>query len=230
MSKKAEEKDILEEIVLSDKPHDQLLSFFERYKKFMIIGAGLFFGGILIGWGYKTFIQKPKEKTAQVQMIRAQQYFEMDSFRLALNGDGSFPGFKTIVDQYGSTPAGNGAKLYAGISALQLGEYQASIDFLSKFSTSDVVLNARKFGCTADAYAELGKMEEAAANYQKAVDAAPLNSLTAPTYMFRLAKALEATNKKAEAVKIYESLYETFPESFEGNSAQKEMARVEAGL
>lgn len=232
MAKKANptEEDIMEEVVLSEKPHDKLLAFFETYKRHLAIGTGLLLASILIGWGYKTFIMVPKQNNAQIQMIRAQQYFEMDSFNLALNGDGSFPGFKTIVDQYGGTPAGNGAKIYAGISALQLGQYQTAIDYLNDFKSSDELLNARKFGCMADAYAELGKMDEATSNYQKAVDAAPDNEITAPVYYFRLAKALEATNKKDDAVKVYETLNLKFPETYEGNTAQKEMARVQAGL
>lgn len=232
MAKKANttEEDIIEEVIFSEKPHDKLLAFFETYKRHLAIGTGLLFGVILIGWGYKTFIVVPKQKNAQVQMIRAQQYFEMDSFNLALNGDGSFPGFKLIIDQYGGTPAGNGAKIYAGICALHLGEYQAAIDYLNKFKTSDALLNARKYGCMADAYAELGKMAEAAGHYQKAVDAAPDNEITAPVYYFRLAKSLEATDKKNEAVKVYETLNLKFPDTYEGNIAQKEMARVQAGL
>src|SRR5690606_13626365 len=113
-------------------------------------------------------IAAPKESKAQTQMIRAQQYFEIDSFNLALNGDGVSQGFKDIVSQYGGTKAGNGAKLYAGISALQTSDFKGALEYLESFNTDDPMLNARKYGCIGDAHAELNDMVAAESNYQKA--------------------------------------------------------------
>ncbi|MFC2152805.1 tetratricopeptide repeat protein, partial [Bacteroidota bacterium] len=42
-------------------------------------------GGYL---GYNRFVMTPKENEAKSQMWMAEQYFELDSFNLALNGDG----------------------------------------------------------------------------------------------------------------------------------------------
>ena len=44
-------------------------------------------------------------------MFKGEQYFAKDSFNLALNGNGAdYEGFEAIIDQYGSTSAGNLAK------------------------------------------------------------------------------------------------------------------------
>lgn len=202
--------------------------FFEKNSKII---AGVTIGFILLvilGYGYKQMILAPKESKAQTQMIRAQQYFEIDSFALALNGDGVSVGFKDIVSQYGSTKAGNGAKLYAGISALQTGQFKEALDYLQSFSTDDALLNARKYGCIGDAHSELNDMVAAETNYSKAVDADADNSLTAPFYLYKLAVAQVANNKKEDAIKNFELLTEKFPTSAEGTIAQISLAELQA--
>jgi len=202
--------------------------FFEKNSK-LIVGATI---GILVviagGYGYKHLILAPKEDKAQTQIIRAQHYFEIDSFNLALNGDNVALGFKDIADQYSGTNVGNGARLYAGISALHLGDFEGAIKYLESFSCDDPLLNARKYGCLGDAKAELNDMAAAATYYQKAVESAPDNKITAPTYLYRLAKAQEAAGKTAEAEATFDRLSNSFPESFEGVQAEKELARLQA--
>lgn len=202
--------------------------FFEKNSK-IIAGATIgFLLLVVLGYGYKQMILAPKENKAQSQMIRAQQYFEMDSFNLALNGDGVSVGFKDIVDQYGSTKAGNGAKLYAGISALQSGAFKEALGFLESFSTDDPMLNARKYGCMGDAHAELNDMVAAENNYQKAFDADAENSITAPFYLYKLAKTQVENKKSDDAIKNLEALTEKFPTSPEGTIAQIDLAELEA--
>ena len=43
-------------------------------------------------WGLKKFYLIPLEQDAQKEIFYAQQYFEKDSFNLALNGDGQNAG------------------------------------------------------------------------------------------------------------------------------------------
>jgi len=76
---------------------------------------------LVVGWlGLNRFYIDPRSNSAQEQMFEAQNYFEKDSFNLALNGDGSNPGFLDIIDDYGSTDAGNLAKFQSGNSYLAL--------------------------------------------------------------------------------------------------------------
>jgi TolA-binding protein len=202
--------------------------FFEKNSKII---AGITVVAILViilGYGYKQMILGPKEAKAQTQMIRAQQYFEMDSFNLALNGDGVSQGFKDIVSQYGSTKAGNGAKFYAGVSALQSGDFKGALEYLESFSTDDAMLNARKYGCIGDAHAELKDMVAAESNYSKAVDADADNTITAPFYLYKLAKSQVENKKTDDAIKNLEALTEKFPTTPEGTIAQIDLAKLQA--
>ncbi len=49
---------------------------------------------------YQKWYLKPLEEEANSQMYVAEQYFQRDSFNLALNGDGNYDGFIGINEDY----------------------------------------------------------------------------------------------------------------------------------
>jgi tetratricopeptide (TPR) repeat protein len=189
----------------------------------VVIGAILV---IAVGYfGLNKFYLEPRTKNAQDQMFQAQNYFEKDSFNLALNGDGTNLGFLDIIDDFGSTKAGDLAHYYAGVSYLHMGQFDKAIDQLKKFNTKDALLGPISVGAQGDAQLELGKTEKALDLYTEAYKMND-NVLTAPIYMLKAGQLLESTNKKAEALKIYETIKLKFPESNEGRSIDKYIARI----
>jgi len=85
-----------------------------------ILGVGTILVLAVGGWYfYKEFVVKPKEAKAADLMWKAEEYFRMDSTRLALNGDGANPGFLSIISKYGGTHAGNLANYHAGVCYLK---------------------------------------------------------------------------------------------------------------
>lgn len=76
---------------------------------------------------FNKFYIQPKEDEALSQMFMAENYFEKDSFNLAINGDGNYLGFLDIIDDYGITKSANRAKYYAGISYLHLGQFEEAL-------------------------------------------------------------------------------------------------------
>ena len=112
-----------------------------KNQKYIFIIVALVAAIVLGSLGYKKFIQEPKESEAMNDLFQAQQYFdeavnatEKDSlFTLSLEGaDGKY-GFLDIADSYSGTDAGNLANYYAGVSYLQMKQYDKAIEFLSKF-------------------------------------------------------------------------------------------------
>ena len=192
---------------------------------------GIIIGAIVVvSVGYLSlnkFYLEPRSKDAQDQMFNAQNYFEKDSFNLALNGDGTNPGFLDIIDDFGSTDAGNLAKYYAGVSYLQMGQFDNAITYLKKFSTNDLLLGPVAIGAQGDAQLELGKTEKAIDLYTEAYKMND-NELTTPIYMLKAGELLESSNKKDEALKLYETIKQKFPESNEGRSIDKYIARAKS--
>ncbi len=141
------------------------------------------------------FYLKPLEKEAHDDMYMAEMYFEKDSFNLALNGDGQFLGFLDVSNEYNLTNAGNLANYYAGLCYLHTAQYEEAIEYLSNFSSDDIILSTLAFGCIGDAYLELEENSKALKYYEKAVENND-NEFTTPRYLMKQAHILEKRYKK----------------------------------
>lgn len=203
--------------------------FLEANQKLIAIFIGAI---VVVAGGYlglNKFYLEPRSVDAQEQLFMAQNYFEKDSFNLALNGDGNNPGFLDIIDDFGSTDAGNLASYYAGISYLNTGQYDNAISYLKKFDTDDLLLGPISLGAQGDAQLELGKTDQALDLYTEAYKMNE-NELTTPVYMMKAGELLESSDKNAEALKLYEMIRQKYPETTEGRSIDKYIARAKAKI
>ncbi len=203
--------------------------FLEKYQKQLTILAVAILVIVAIVFAYKKYVVEPQTVEAQEQVFVAQQYFERDSFNLALNGDGDFPGFLGIIDEYSATGVAKLAHYYAGISYYKLGEYDKAIDYLSDFSTSDAMLSAVKNGAIGDSYSELGKFDKAASYYKKAADASD-NKLTTPIYLLKYGRVKEELKDWKEALTAYEKIKTDYKDSQEGRTIDKFITRVKLNM
>ncbi len=182
---------------------------------------------VVLGYlGFRHLYVAPLEEEARQQMYVAERYFEKDSFKLALEGDGLFPGFLTIIDAYGTTKSANLAYYYAGISFLHLGQYEKAIEHLKNFHSRDLMISSIALGAMGDAYAELNELEKAAESYLRAANKRP-NNFTSPIYLMKAGQALEELGNYREALQAYQTIEEKYPESFEGRQIAKYIARAE---
>ena len=198
--------------------------FLEDNYKPLLIGLGVIVVVVGLGWLGKIYLGNRNEE-AQSQMYQAERYLEMDSLRLALNGDGNYLGFLDIANDYKFTKAANLARYSAGICYLHLGQFQEAIDILEKYSSKDKVLGSLALGATGDAYVELGDTEQGLAKYIEAADYAS-NSFNTPLFLMKAAELYELSNNYSEALKLYERIKSEYPESTEGATIDKYIARV----
>jgi len=198
--------------------------FLEENYKTLLIGLGVIIALVGIVWLGKLYLNK-KNDEAQSQMYQAEKYLEMDSLDLALNGDGNYLGFLDIAKDYKFTNSGNLARYSAGICYLHLGDYQEAIDFLNKYSKKDKVLGSLAIGATGDAYVELGDLDKGISKYIEAADFAK-NSFNTPLFLMKAGEIYELNGKYSEALKIYERIESEYPESTEGATIEKYIARV----
>jgi len=179
--------------------------------------------------GFNKFYVQPKEQEANSQMFMAENYFEKDSFNLAINGDGNYLGFLDIIDDYGITKAANRAKYYTGISYLHLGQYEDAIDYLNDFKSDDLLLGPVAEGAKGDAYLELGDSDEALKLYKKAYQMTD-NELTTPIYMMKAAKLMESMDELQQAMDLYQEIKTKYPQSSEATNADRYIARVKVKM
>jgi tetratricopeptide (TPR) repeat protein len=198
--------------------------FLEANYKSLLIALGILV--VIVGLFYLGKIYLGKKNTeAQSQMYQAERWLEMDSLKLALNGDGNYLGFIDIAGNYKMTKAGNLARYSAGICYLRLGQYQEAIDYLTKYSKKDKVIGSIATGATGDAYVELGDLDKGIAKYVEAADLAK-NSFNTPIFLLKAGQIYEIQQKYGEALKLYERIKNEYPESTEGSTIDKYIARV----
>lgn len=226
MSKKKNHEDKFEHIEEALSRGEQ---FIETNQKILINAVIVILVLIAAFLGYNKFIKQPRISEAANQIFGAQNYFEKDSFNLALNGDGNSSGFLEIADNYGSTPAGNLAKYYSGLCYLYTGDYQNAIKYLEKFSSDDLLLANMAIANIGDAYMQLGEYKKAAEYYKKAAFS-KVNDFSTPIFLMKNALAYEKANDYAGALKIYEQIENNFPSAPEARDIEKYITRAKMKL
>jgi tetratricopeptide (TPR) repeat protein len=199
--------------------------FFEENQKLLIRIVAVIIVVIAIFVGTKRFYFMPQEKEAQSQMFVAEQYFESDSFNLALYGDGNYSGFLDIIDQYKLTKSGNLSKYYAGISFYKLGQYEDAISYLKKFRLNDKMVAPVAAGAIGDAYVELGELEEGLSYYYKAADLSE-NTFTTPMFLLKAGQVHESLGDYAGAMKLYERIKKDYPDFSRRRNIDKYITRA----
>jgi tetratricopeptide (TPR) repeat protein len=198
--------------------------YLEENYKILLIGLGVIIILVGIGWLGKLYLNKRNDE-AQSQMYQAERYLEADSLKLALNGDGNYLGFLEIAKDYKFTNSGNLARYSAGICYLHLGNYQEAISYLNKYSKKDKVIGSLAIGATGDAYVELGDLNKGLSKYLEAADFAG-NSFNTPLFLMKAGEIYELNGKYSDALKLYERIESEYPESTEGTTIDKYIARV----
>lgn len=224
--KKAQKDDNLQELesALTKTEH-----FIEENQKPITYIVGAIVLVVIAFLSFSKFYMQPRQQEAQSQMFMAENYFEKDSFNLAINGDGNYLGFLDIIDDYGMTKSANLAKYYTGISFLYLEQYEDALDYLNDFDTDDLLLGPIAEGAKGDAELELGNTDAALKHYKKAYSMND-NELTSPVYMMKAANLLESMDELEDALAIYQEIKEKYPDSNEGRNIEKYISRVEIKL
>ncbi|HEY6899448.1 MAG TPA: tetratricopeptide repeat protein, partial [Puia sp.] len=183
---------------------------------------------VIVGgyFAYSNFVSEPNEKKATEAMFRAEEYYRLDSAKLALNGDQVNPGFLKIISKYGGTKAGKLANFYAGSCYLKLGDFNNAVKYLKDFSSPVQQLQERTYGLLGDAYSELNKKEEAIAQYKKAGTYFEKDELFSPEYLFRAGYLSESLGKNQDAIAMYKLIKDKYPNTPRGAEADKYLARL----
>jgi len=206
-------------------------SFVQENKKSLAIIGGAIVALILLYIGYQQFYLAPRAKTAANEMFKAEEYVAVDSLAdRAIKGDGSYPGFEKIAEEYSSTKSANLANAYLGGLYLQKGEFEKAIDALGNYSsTGSPVIDPLVLGMMGDAHSELKQYDKSITFYKKAADKSD-NTFTAPLFLKKLGLVYEEQKDFKAAADAYKKIKDKYPTSYEASVVDAYIARAEAGL
>jgi len=179
--------------------------------------------------GYSKYIVEPNEIEASNELAFPRKYFDeaatagsgIDSLlNLGLEGaDGKY-GFLDIAESYSGTDAGNLANYYAGVSYLQMKEYEKAITYLEKFNSDDTLLGPVSLGAIGDAFADIDQPEQALEYYEKAANKQN-NEFTTPLYLYKAGQTSMQLKKYDKAVSLFTKIKENHPTSDQGRDVEK---------
>lgn len=199
--------------------------FIEKNQK-LLIGAISVIVILILGYfAFQRLYIQPRNTEAQEQMFMAEKYFEKDSLNLALYGDGNYPGFLDIIDDYGMTESANLANYYTGIIYLNLGDYEEAIDYLESFDSDDQIVSSMATGAIGDAYMELNETEAAVDYYLEAAEK-NINDFTTPLFYLKAGWAYELLENYEKAKEVYEIIKYDYPASNEAREIDKYISRA----
>ncbi len=192
---------------------------------------GIIIGALILAVGGYYFYQKVyvanKEKEAQSLLFYSEQYFNSDSLKLAINGDGNHPGLEEIVNEYGVSPSGNLARYYLGMAYMKMKDYNKAIEVLRSYDAKDDATGAIVYGAIGDANMELKNTDEAISFYEKASTEKP-NNFTTPIMLMKLAIALEIKGDYKGAKDAYTKIKQDYSTSSEASQIDKYIAKADA--
>lgn len=200
--------------------------FIEKNQKSIIYTVLAIVLVVLAVLAFRNFYIEPQNAAADNEIYTAQAYFQVDSFRVALEGDNNACiGFEAIADQYGITKAGKLANYYAGICHYKMGNYEEAIAALKKYNGKDKHLALAAQQLLGDAYAATENFNQAAKCFEKVAKAN--NTTISPMSLKKLGVVYEAMGDNVKAIEAYKNILNNYPQSLEASEIEKDIARLE---
>lgn len=191
-------------------------SFFEKYEKQIIYGGSTILAIIIAVLLIHQFYITPRNNRANESLFRAEQLFQEGNFEKALNGDETTGalGFLAVADKFGSTKAGNLARLYAGMCYAHTGKYQEAVDMLQKFDgRGDEMVSPAVLGTLGNCFAQLGQNEKAVETLVNAAKKADNNTLS-PQFLLQAGQIYESLGQADKALDCYKQIKENYQQSY----------------
>ena len=227
MAKKVTERKISN----AEKEVGQIVSrsekFIENNKKNLSYGLLAVMVAIAAIMAYHQLYKVPKNNNAAVAIFRGQHYFDIDSFNVALYGNGfDFDGFEYIIQKYSGTKSGNLAKAYAGICYYKTGDMESAVKHLKSFKSKEDQVPFALMGMIGDCYVDAGDVEQGITYFEKAATKAN-NDFISPIFLKKAGIAYEHLQQFDKAVKSYTVIKEKYAASIEAMDIEKYIVRAQ---
>jgi tetratricopeptide (TPR) repeat protein len=203
--------------------------FIEDNQKVLTYVLGGLIVVLLVIIGGNRYYLQPLNEEAAADMYYAERFFEMDSFNLALNGYGTYPGFLNVIDDYGFSKSAKISRYYAGVCYHHLGDQESAIHLLNKFKTDDLLVGAAKYSTLGDAYVEMGELQKAVSAYTSGIEKFK-NNFSSPIMLKKLGIVYEELDNLDKALATYKTIETSYPETPEGREIKKYIGRVESKM
>lgn len=187
--------------------------YFETHKKNIYIGLTVLvvvIAGVILYFNKKS----ANEDNAAVALSKVQNAYDMQDFKTAMNGDslGSFKGLVYIVNEYGSTPSGELAKILLANCYYYSKDYGNAERLYKDYGGNNEILKAAALAGVAAVLETNGNFPDAAKQYEKAAD---VNKEIANNdeYLYYAIRNYSKANDQENVKRVIKELKADYPKS-----------------
>ncbi|HYM21479.1 MAG TPA: tetratricopeptide repeat protein [Candidatus Kapabacteria bacterium] len=202
----------------------------------IVIGGAVVFVALVIGFFIWHSKQQEASDRAEILYSRIAPYYRQNDWRRAIDGDPSnriqnepIAGLRQIAADYGSTKAGQSAKLALGNCYYYLGKLDSALMAFSDISTDLPLIKASAQAGKAAILEDKGNKADAAKLFLSAASVEQVNPLNAD-YSYAAARDLEQAGNKDEAVKVYRKILEDYQGTYFDDGAKRALIRLNVPL
>jgi len=196
------------------------------------IAVGVVLIALIAGFFIWHSKQAENSERAEIMLSRIAGLYQTGDWRKAIDGDSKqriqnepLRGLKEIVSEYGSTHAGQIAKLYLGNAYYYLGKLDSAMQAFNDASEDGSLLKAAVESGKATIFEDKGNKEEAAKLFIAAASIEKINPMNAD-YNLAAARNYDKAGKKEEAIKIYRKMLEDYPGTQFDDAAKRELLKM----
>lgn len=202
----------------------QVLAFYYKFQKEVIIGLGVVVAAILI-YVLVWINNQSNESEAAELFGKVHQYVEQANYELALNGDPAkgIIGLKEIADNYGGTASGELATYYAGEFSYLLAKYDDAEKYFDDVNSDDPLIQAAAIAGYAATLEIKNENKDAAKKYKKAALLSK-NDATTPRYLYLAGLNYAQAKEFDDAVDCFKEIKEDYEKSSYAKDADKYIA------
>jgi tetratricopeptide (TPR) repeat protein len=220
-------------ITKKEMKEDKLVTYYYKAKEL----ATEYQGKILIGLGVVAVIvvgvilmnQNSSKNNLKANSLLAKVYplYEGGQFKDAIEGKKleNISGLKQITDEYGSTEAGEMAKLYLANSYYYIGEFDNALKYYKDFSGSGDIFKATSYAGMAACYETKKEYKDAAEYYKKAASVTKSNTNNAE-YLLKAGINYIAAKQNSDAKELFLKIKEDYKTSMAAYEVDKYIAIV----
>jgi len=203
-------------------------TWYDENKKRISTVGGIVIVAALALWFYSNNMRANNER-ATTDLAKVFSFYDNGQYVIAINGipEKNIAGLQSIVDNYGSTHAGNLAKFYLANAYYNTQDYDKALTYFDDFGGNDGLLTNSALAGIGACYEAKGNFKKAAENYEKAA----LKNAEDPNAADNLVNAARnfgKTGEKERAVELLKRVKRDYPTSTAARDVDRYIAEVSA--
>ena len=211
----------------------RLITIYARAWRFFDDNSGLVYGALaglvvlVLGIAGYIYYQNQQAREAAEALAPVQSTFAEGNYEAALGTGEGQAGLLKVIEDYGSTPAGNLARLLAADAYFQLEQYEKALSMVEEYEAGEDVYGAGARALEAAVYEHRDDFEQAAGLYMDAAEIFPTEQ-SAPQYLVNAGRNYEAAGDYEAALDAYRRIEEEYPDADAVEEVPRYIARAKA--